>query len=47
MKPGCHDPDDKIKTPANELKKDDRPFRAIRIGPVTLVVKVYWRIVHF
>jgi len=23
------------------------PFRAIRIGSVTLVAKVYWRIVHY
>ena len=25
----------------------DRPFRAIRLGSVTLVAKVYWRIVHY
>ncbi len=41
------DPDDKIKVPAHELQNDDRPFLAIRIGPVTLVAKVYWRIVHY
>ena len=41
------DPDHKIKVPAHELQNDDRPFRAIRIGSVTLVAKVYWRIVHY
>ena len=41
------DPDHKIKAPAHELQNDDRPFHAIRIGSVTLVAKVYWRIVHY
>ena len=41
------DPDHKIKVPAHELQNDDRPFHAIRIGRVTLVAKVYWRIVHY
>ena len=41
------DPDHKIKVPAHELQNDDRPFHAIRIGSVTLVAKVYWRIVHY
>ncbi len=36
-----------IKVPAHELQNDDRPFHAIRIGSVTLVAKVYWRIVHY
>ena len=39
--------DHKIKVPAHELQNDDRPFRAIRIGSITLVAKVYWRIVHY
>ncbi len=38
--------DDEIKVPAHELQNDDRPFHANYIGRVTLVVKVYWRIVH-
>ncbi len=41
------DADDKIKAPAHELQNDDRPFHAIRTGNVTLVAKVYWRIVHY
>ena len=41
------DPDDNIKVPAHELQDDDRPFHAIRTGNVTLVVKVYWRIVEY
>ncbi len=41
------DPDDIIKVPAHELQNDDRPFHAIRIGNVTLITKVYWRIVHY
>ena len=40
-------PHDKIKVPAHELQNDDRPFRAIRIGSITLITKVYWRIVHY
>ncbi len=45
--PDYLDPDHKIKVPAHELQNDDRPFRAIRTGNVTLVTKVYWRIVHY
>ncbi len=45
--PDYFDPDDNIKVPAHELQDDDRPFHAIRTGPVTLIVKVYWRIVHY
>ncbi|MCZ6460015.1 MAG: hypothetical protein O6766_11725 [Gammaproteobacteria bacterium] len=45
--PNYFDPGDIIKVPAHELQDDDRPFHAIRIGNVTLVAKVYWRIVHY
>ena len=45
--PNYFDPDDIIKVPAHELQNDDRPFHAIRTGNVTLVAKVYWRIVHY
>ncbi len=45
--PDYFDPDDIIKVPAHELQDDDRPFHAIRIGNVTLITKVYWRIVHY
>ena len=45
--PDYFEPDDIIKVPGDELQDDDRPFHAIRIGNVTLITKVYWRIVHY
>ncbi len=45
--PNYFDPDDNIKVPADELQDDDRPFHAIRTGRVTLITKVYWRIVEY
>ena len=45
--PDYFEPDDNIKVPAHELQDDDRPFHAIRIGRVTLIAKVYWRIVKY
>ena len=45
--PNYFDPDDIVKAPAHELQDDDRPFHAIRTGNVTLVAKVYWRIVEY
>ena len=45
--PDYFDPDDIIKVSAHELQDDDRPFHAIRIGNVTLITKIFWRIVHY
>ncbi len=36
-----------IKVPVSKLQDDDRPFYAVRLGPITLITKIYWRIVHY
>ena len=36
-----------IKVPASKLQDDNRPFLAVRVGPITLITKIYWRIVNY
>lgn len=45
--PDYLDNDLKIKVPGSKLQDDDRPFYAVRVGAVTLIAKIYWRIVHY
>ena len=42
------DPAQTVRVPADALQEqEERPFYALRVGSLTLIVKIYWRRVHF